>query len=91
MNVKYTQISKDLINLLAEKIHITWMEEREMDGWVYGPDRNDSLKTSPCMLPYEQLPEEEKKYDQKIAETVILALLEGGYQITPDPCQTDNP
>lgn len=78
-----TNMNKELIEMIAEQIHIIWMEERINDGWTYGPNRDDVLRTTPCIVPYSQLPEEEKKYDRKTAETVIYALLGCGYRIIP--------
>lgn len=79
------KIDADLIDEIAERIHIIWMEERLADGWKYGPVRSDIYKTTPCLVPYAQLPDYEKKYDRRIAEIVILTLLEKGYRITYDP------
>lgn len=40
---------------------------------IYGEQRNDELKTHPCLLPYEELPEEEKEYDRNTSvETLRL-------------------
>ncbi len=68
-------VSEELIEKLAERVHNIWMEERIKDGWKYGPFRDDIHRTTPCIVPYEQLPEEEKKYDRRIVETVIEGMI----------------
>ena len=71
-----------LTELLAENTHDVWAAERIADGWKYGPVRDDRLKTSPCLVPYSQLPESEKAYDRKTALAAIKAIIWFGYEIS---------
>ena len=71
-----------LTELLAENTHDVWAAERIADGWKYGPVRDDRLKTSPCLVPYSQLPESEKAYDRKTALAAIKAIIWFGYGIS---------
>ena len=73
--------SKEIIENIAEKVHNIWMANRIKDGWSYGPERNDSLKQTPCIVPYNDLPEIEKEYDRNTVKTTINALYELGYNI----------
>lgn len=43
--------------------HENWMKEKEADGWVYGEVKDPDKKTHPCMIPYEQLPAEQRTKD----------------------------
>lgn len=43
--------------------HGEWLKEKEATGWKYGPIKNPETKEHPCFVPYEQLPEEQKKKD----------------------------
>lgn len=52
-------------------------------GWVYGPERNDALKTTPCMIAYDALPDSEKEYDRATATETIRLILKMGYTILP--------
>ncbi len=74
---------RELMEKLAENTHEIWAYERKKDGWACGPQRDDKLKLSPCMVPYEDLPESEKKYDRNTAASVIKTLIKLGYQIMP--------
>ena len=50
--------------LLAKLEHNRWYAERRLNGWQYGTTRDDNRKIHPCLIPYEQLPEEEKQKDR---------------------------
>ena len=67
--------------VVATAVHETWMQGRLKQGWKYGPERNDALKTNPCIIPYADLPESEKAYDRETARTVVRVLMEQGYLI----------
>lgn len=44
--------------------HDAWMADKEKDGWVYGEVKDAEAKTHPCMLPFEDLPDFQKKKDR---------------------------
>lgn len=43
--------------------HLKWLEEKEVDGWKYGPVKNLETKEHPCYRPYEELPIEQRRKD----------------------------
>lgn len=43
--------------------HNSWMEEKVNDGWVYGEVKDAEAKTHPCIVPFDQLPDFQKKKD----------------------------
>jgi RyR domain len=43
--------------------HNSWMKEKIENGWVYGEVKNSKAKTHPCIVPFEELPEFQKKKD----------------------------
>ncbi len=73
---------KRLTELLAENTHDVWAAGRLNEGWSLGPDRNDRLKTNPCLVPYDELPESEKEYDRQTAMETLKAIITLGYKIT---------
>ena len=80
-----------LVEDLARHVHDTWAEQRIEEGWTYGPERDDTAKTHPCLIPYEDLPEGEKEYDRKTALETLRATVKLGYRIKPtdkmgEPC-----
>lgn len=44
-------------------MHGFWMADKRADGWVYGPVKDPEAKTHPCMVPYDQLPPEQRAKD----------------------------
>ncbi len=73
-----------LIEKLAENTHDIWAQQRYKDGWKLGDVRNDTQKTHPCLVAYEQLPEAEKEYDRATVLGTIRAMLALGYKISKD-------
>lgn len=43
--------------------HDAWMADKEKDGWIYGDVKDAKQKTHPCMVPFEELPEFQRKKD----------------------------
>lgn len=43
--------------------HDAWSGQKVKDGWVYGEVKDAVAKTHPCLVPYEELPEEQRKKD----------------------------
>jgi hypothetical protein len=43
--------------------HSNWMADKIADGWVYGEVKDPDAKTHPCMVPYDDLPEFQRKKD----------------------------
>jgi len=76
-------LDTELLERLADAVHQEWMHQRILDGWVWGPKRDDTLKTHPCLVPFEDLPEEEKEYDRHSAMTTLRMIRELGYRIVP--------
>ena len=44
--------------------HESWLEHKRADGWTYGEVKDPEAKTHHCMVPYSDLPEEQKKKDE---------------------------
>ena len=77
-----------LIENLAEKVHNRWAERRLQEGWSFGPERDDHLKTTPNLVPYGELPEVEKNYDRATALTTLKSLYGIGYRVVPAQAAT---
>lgn len=59
--------------MTPENSHKAWMLVKEREGWVYGAEKDAEAKTHPCMVPYEQLPQEQRAKDY-IFKAVVNAL-----------------
>ena len=73
----------ELVEEMAKNVHEVWAETRIKQGWTYGAERNDELKTHPCLVPYEELPEEEKTYDRNTAIATLKLIMKLGFSIKP--------
>ena len=77
-------LPKELLELtekIAENVHEVWAQGRINEGWTYGPKRDDTIKETPCMVPYSELPESEKEYDRNTAIETIKLIVSLGYEI----------
>lgn len=78
------QLSAELLELtekIAENVHDVWAVGRIEQGWTYGEERNDTLKTTPCLVPYSDLPDSEKEYDRNTALETLKLIIKLGYKI----------
>lgn len=71
----------DLTELLARNTHENWAHQRIANGWRWGPKRDDERREHPCLVAYDELPEEEKAFDRRTALETIRLLLALGYRI----------
>ena len=69
---------------IAKNVHEVWSAGRMKDGWTYGEERNDAKRQHPCLVPYEELSEEEKEYDRNTSVETIKLILKLGFKITKD-------
>lgn len=53
-----------------EQTHEAWMQEKKEAGWSYGSMKNPDKKEHPCMVPFDQLPLEQKIKDVLFAGVV---------------------
>lgn len=72
-----------LVEQMAKNVHEIWAETRISQGWTYGPERKDAEKKHPCLIPYEELPEEEKVYDRNTSVETLKFILKVGFDIIP--------
>lgn len=70
-----------LVERLAENAHDTWAALRMSAGWRYGSERDDKARLHPCLVPYAELPEDEKEYDRRMVDGTVRAILSLGYEI----------
>lgn len=71
----------ELTEHIAENVHDIWALGRIREGWRYGPVRDDAAKTTPCLVPYGDLPDGEKEYDRRTAMETLRLILKLGYRI----------
>ena len=72
---------KPLLEAMAKNVHEIWAQERINQGWTYGEKRDDAQKHHPCLISYENLPEEEKVYDRNTSVETLILILKLGFKI----------
>ena len=78
------QLDDDLLQLaelMAKNVHEVWARTRLDQGWTYGPQRDDAAKLHPCLVPYDDLPEEEKVYDRNTSLETLRFIVANGFDI----------
>ena len=84
MDLSSVDLPESLIQLserIAENVHEVWAKARMDEGWTYGEKRDDIHKKHPCLVPYDELPEEEKDYDRNTAMNTIKMVKKLGFRI----------
>ncbi len=56
-------VEKALTGMRPEDLHDSWVEFKQKTGWVYGLVKDLEKKTHPCMVPYSDLPPEQRQKD----------------------------
>lgn len=72
----------ELTEKIAANVHDVWAQGRIAEGWKYGTTKNVELKTTPLLVPYDELPESEKEYDRNTALETLKMIVKIGYSIT---------
>lgn len=78
------ELSEDLLALterIAENVHDVWARGRISEGWTFGNVKDAEKKTTPFLVPYEELPESEKEYDRNTALETLKLIVKMGYKI----------
>ena len=72
----------ELRELLAENSHDHWALQKMSQGYEYGPETSDALKTHADLIPYSQLSESKKEYDRRSAMETLKGILALGFRIS---------
>lgn len=84
IDTKDVVLSEDLLSLseqIAENVHDVWASGRMAEGWMFGPVKDAEKKTTPFLVPYDELPESEKDYDRNTAMETLKLVVKMGYRI----------
>ncbi len=57
----------------ASAQHDAWSRDKIADGWTYGLVKDAAAKTHPCLVPFEQLPEQQQAKD-RLFKAVVASL-----------------
>jgi len=68
-----------LISPTPRESHTLWMKQKLAEGWRYGPIKDASARTHPCLVEYDALPPWQQTKDI-LFSAVVKALLTSGDQ-----------
>lgn len=54
-----------------EDSHKNWLKDKAKAGWIYGTEKSEQYRTHPCIVPYDELPVE-----QKIKNEIFMMVVE---------------
>jgi len=63
-------VRKALAGAGPEELHEQWCAFKRADGWVHGPVKDSVARTHPCLVPYAELPAEQRQKDALFAAIV---------------------
>lgn len=71
----------ELAEAISKNVHEVWAAGRMREGWTYGPVRDDAQRQTPCLVPFEELSDEEKAYDWNTAANTLKYIVASGFEI----------
>jgi hypothetical protein len=69
------------VERMAELEHGRWNVERLRDGWRYGRQRDDSRKIHDCLVSWEDLPDDIRRYDRDAVRAFPEILAKAGLEV----------
>jgi len=80
-DVPLFQFSPEEVELMAEMEHERFVEERLRQGFTYGSTKDLEKKIIPTLVPWDQLPDEEKNKDRDSVRSLSAFLARARFQI----------
>ncbi len=72
--------------LLAENEHKLWMQAELETGWIYAAQTDKEKKLKKCLVPWKDLPEEDREIDRDPVRGSSKILARAGYAIVKTNC-----
>lgn len=83
MVVDKIEIEGELLEKLARYVHDVFRQQLKLDGYRWGKETNDKLKTHSSMVDFDKLPDDEKDQNRNNAGDIPTKLAVAGYAIKP--------
>ena len=81
--VRQIELEGDLLEKLAVAAHEVFCEGLKQRGYRYGTETGNEQKTHSSLLPYEELPEDEKEQNRRNVRDIANKLSHAGYLMHP--------
>jgi hypothetical protein len=66
---------------LAKAEHDSWMQAMLDSGWLYAPETDRAKKLHKLLVPWDELPPEEKEKDRDLVRGIPTVLARAGYTV----------
>jgi hypothetical protein len=73
----------------AENAHLVWARDRTALGWCWGPTLDETRRTHPNLVPWEELGGEERARERSAAEDAIKVIVMYGFRLLPPALPLD--
>jgi hypothetical protein len=75
------EFSAEEIEKMASLEHDYWCIDKRSQGWRFGPERSDALKTNPDLVTWTELPVGEQEKNRELVRPVPFLLVRCGFQV----------
>jgi len=76
-----SNLNKSEYDFLANLEHARWNAERLLEGWRNGPQKDITKKLNPCIIAWEKLDDNTKKFDYDPVDNIPILLGKIGYEV----------
>lgn len=74
-------LTEEQVNELALHEHDRWNQEREDAGWTLGPEKDIEKKTTPYLVPFEDLPPDIAEWDRVFVRKIPQIVASAGFTV----------
>ena len=76
-------LNEDEIETMSVVEHIRWSWDKRLNGWAYSNVKDETNKTHPALIPYNDLPDSEKEKDRELVRLIPSLLKDIDYEAYP--------
>lgn len=80
-------LSDQEIETMAKVEHLRWSWEKRLNGWTWGRVKDAGKKRHPCLVPYDELSDNEKEKDRELVRltpAILRDIRYESYPVSPD-------
>ena len=81
--VRQIEMEGEQLEKLAQAAHEVFCAGLRKKGYQYGPETSEALKTHSALLPFKELPEDEKESNRRNVRDIVNKLSVAGYLMRP--------